>query len=309
MTKANYEILESAETYVLIKDIGPWDEHPTVTNDADAVVSEMAPILKGRHLLYIDSEGHKAELLVKQGNFAGYAPFFGASQFVKVIDVIPEPPYPYPDIGKDPLKFHDEAGGFEESKERLQRASSVQQKLVPDQTALVWRIDLQRLLDDHTWRKAVVESLMGELRTKGPDYGPIATKARDIAMEAPKGQFRRDGKTPYFTHVEAVARKLFIQGEDDETVAVGFLHDILEDTKVTRDELTTHGFSEIVTFAVCLLTNEKGFDYGKYISGIGTNPIAFKVKFADMTHNLSDNPSPAQIIKYANGLICLMAHV
>lgn len=52
----------------------------------------------------------------------------------------------WPDIGKDPLKYRDEVkGGVEGAKERLGQACAVQQKGVPDQTALVWRIDLDRI--------------------------------------------------------------------------------------------------------------------------------------------------------------------
>lgn len=52
----------------------------------------------------------------------------------------------WPDIGKDPLKYRDEVkGGVEGAMERLGQASAVQQKGVPDQTALVWRIDLDRI--------------------------------------------------------------------------------------------------------------------------------------------------------------------
>jgi len=52
----------------------------------------------------------------------------------------------WPDIGKDPLKYRDEVlGGVEGADQRLSLASAVQQKGVPDQTALVWRIDIDRL--------------------------------------------------------------------------------------------------------------------------------------------------------------------
>ena len=53
----------------------------------------------------------------------------------------------WPDIGKDPLKYRDEVlGGVEGADQRLSLASAVQQKGVPDQTALVWRIDIDRLI-------------------------------------------------------------------------------------------------------------------------------------------------------------------
>jgi hypothetical protein len=74
MKTANYRIIEQTEAYVLIKDIGPWNKHPSVTNDAENVVAELVPMLRGRRLEYIDSEGQRDQLLVKDGQFAGYAP-------------------------------------------------------------------------------------------------------------------------------------------------------------------------------------------------------------------------------------------
>jgi hypothetical protein len=75
MRKANYELVAQDSKHVLIKDIGPWDKYFTVTNAAEQVVAELAPMLAGRRLEYIDSEGHCAVLLVdKNGKFAGFDP-------------------------------------------------------------------------------------------------------------------------------------------------------------------------------------------------------------------------------------------
>ena len=72
--KPNYEIIEQTSEYVLIEDLGPWDQHLTITNGAEQVVEELAPILNGRRLEYIDSDGRRDQLLVKDGKFAGFAP-------------------------------------------------------------------------------------------------------------------------------------------------------------------------------------------------------------------------------------------
>ena len=74
MRRANYEILEQDERHVLIRDVGPWDKFITVTNAAEEVVAELAPMLGNRRLEYIDSEGDCAILLVKNGRFAGFDP-------------------------------------------------------------------------------------------------------------------------------------------------------------------------------------------------------------------------------------------
>jgi len=78
MRRANYEILKDEPDMLLIRDIGPWTEHPTVTNDAEGVVEDLAKqgrMPAGRRLVYYDSEGELDEILVKDGKFVGFAPF------------------------------------------------------------------------------------------------------------------------------------------------------------------------------------------------------------------------------------------
>lgn len=70
---AQFKILEATDTSVLIRDIGPWDQCLSVTNDAESVVQRLAPILGRRRLFYFDSEGDLGELKVENGKFAGFA--------------------------------------------------------------------------------------------------------------------------------------------------------------------------------------------------------------------------------------------
>jgi len=76
--KANYRIVENLEGEdLIIKDVGPWDRFPTVTNDAEAVVIELAGngfLPEGRGLKYYDSEGEFDEIVVKNGKFVGFRP-------------------------------------------------------------------------------------------------------------------------------------------------------------------------------------------------------------------------------------------
>ena len=73
MNRANYAVVKETPEFILIRDLGPWDRHGTVTNDAERVVADFAPRLNGRRLLYYDSEDEMDELLVKDGKFAGFA--------------------------------------------------------------------------------------------------------------------------------------------------------------------------------------------------------------------------------------------
>lgn len=72
--RANYEILEDGPDVLLIRDLGPWDVYPTVTNAAEEVVAELAGRLNGRRLEYIDSDGQRDQLVVRDGRFVGFAP-------------------------------------------------------------------------------------------------------------------------------------------------------------------------------------------------------------------------------------------
>lgn len=72
--EARFTIVNDGPDILVIKDVGPWNKHPTVTNDADNVVAKLAPTLNGRRLRYIDSLGTENELVVRNGRFSHFAP-------------------------------------------------------------------------------------------------------------------------------------------------------------------------------------------------------------------------------------------
>jgi hypothetical protein len=74
MSAARYIVIEDKPDHVTILDVGPWDKYKTVTNAAEEVVAELLPMLHGRRLDYIDSEGERAVLKIKDGKFAGFDP-------------------------------------------------------------------------------------------------------------------------------------------------------------------------------------------------------------------------------------------
>jgi hypothetical protein len=73
---SNYVIIENvAEKPLVIRDIGPWTNYRTVTNDAENVVADLVRskrLPEGRRLLYFDSRGELSELLIREGQFAGF---------------------------------------------------------------------------------------------------------------------------------------------------------------------------------------------------------------------------------------------
>ena len=108
--------------------------------------------------------------------------------------------------------------------------------------------------------------------------------ALEFAKEKHKGQ-KRIGGDDYITHPIAVAEIVKNQGFDEKYQIAALFHDLLEDTDATEEEILKFGNMEILE-AVKLLTKEKGYDMGEYISAIKQNPIAYAVKAADRLHNL-----------------------
>lgn len=74
--KANYEVIKTTPEVVTIVDLGPWDRFMTVTNAAEEVVKELfysGDLKLGQRLFYYDSEHELDELLIRDGEFAGFA--------------------------------------------------------------------------------------------------------------------------------------------------------------------------------------------------------------------------------------------
>ncbi len=127
--------------------------------------------------------------------------------------------------------------------------------------------------------------------------------ARGIAFEAHEGQFRRGGEVPYIEHPRAVAERV---GADPDAKVVAWLHDVLEDTHITADNLLARGIPQRLIDCVQLLTKSRETVYDAYLDRIAACPIAARVKVADMLSNLADAPSKKQIRKYAKGLLRLV---
>ncbi len=126
----------------------------------------------------------------------------------------------------------------------------------------------------------------------------------EIAYNAHYGQFRFDGVTEYIIHPIRVRKRL--NKESKEVQAVALLHDVIEDTKVTADDLRARGIEEGIVQAVIALTKLKNETLEEYWTRVKANEIATKVKIADVIDNLSDGPSKRQMLKYSNCLIFLL---
>jgi (p)ppGpp synthase/HD superfamily hydrolase len=103
-----------------------------------------------------------------------------------------------------------------------------------------------------------------------------------LTLKAHEGQTDKLG-APYIEHVRAVAEGLLWLG-NDEVTAAGWLHDVLEDTDLTREDLLAAGMTERVVQIVEQVTNRPGSSYLDKIRSI-TDPDAVLVKIADNAHN------------------------
>jgi len=130
-----------------------------------------------------------------------------------------------------------------------------------------------------------------------------------VANEAHHNQKRRDGVTPYIEHVRKVYRNVNTRNGKRNFIdeAVAYLHDTIEDTKLTLQELLEMGFSVEIVDAVDALTHRDGETYEESILRAKANPISRRVKIADNLANLSDTPTDKQILKYAKSLQVLLA--
>lgn len=112
-------------------------------------------------------------------------------------------------------------------------------------------------------------------------YTKLTRKAMVIAYNAHYGQYDKSG-VPYIFHPMHVAEQM----HDEYSICVALLHDTVEDTSVTLEELAKEFPKEIVD-AVALLTHDKTESYEEYLKKVITNDLAKAVKIADVNHNSS----------------------
>ena len=112
--------------------------------------------------------------------------------------------------------------------------------------------------------------------------------ALSIARKAHEGQLDKAG-VDYIEHPIYVVSQV----DTEEEKAVALLHDVIEDSSVTAEELLNAGLPETVVTAIQILSKKKGQDYQTYLENVKSNPLARVIKLADLKHNsdLSRLPS------------------
>lgn len=107
-------------------------------------------------------------------------------------------------------------------------------------------------------------------------------RAIAIALEAHHNQTDRN-KKPYILH----PLHLMHQMNSEVEMMAAVLHDVVEDSEMTLDDLRREGFVAEVVSAVELLTHDKeAMSYEDYVRRLKSNPLARKIKLADLTHNM-----------------------
>jgi len=112
-------------------------------------------------------------------------------------------------------------------------------------------------------------------------YTELTKKAMQIAFDAHKEQTDKTG-LPYIFHPFHLAEQM----DTEDEVCVALLHDVVEDTHITLDDLRAYDFPEQVINALSILIHDEGIPYSRYISLINysDNPLVKKVKLADLHH-------------------------
>lgn len=106
------------------------------------------------------------------------------------------------------------------------------------------------------------------------------SNAIELATRAHYGQVDKQGK-PYIFHCIRVMLKF----DDKDSQIIAVFHDSLKDTDLTVDDLDESGFSDYVIATIQVLTKSKGESYPDYLARIKQNPLAKKIKLADIDDN------------------------
>lgn len=111
-------------------------------------------------------------------------------------------------------------------------------------------------------------------------YTSLTKQAMKLCYNAHHGQTDKTG-LPYVFHPMHLAEQM----TDEITTVAALLHDVVEDTPYTLDDLKAMGFPNPVLEALALLTHDPVEPYMDYVRRIAANPVAKAVKLADLRHN------------------------
>ena len=111
-------------------------------------------------------------------------------------------------------------------------------------------------------------------------YTNLTKKALKLCFEAHRDQVDKTGM-PYVYHPFYIAEQM----TDELSTVCALLHDVIEDTEYTFDDLSKMGFPKEVIEVLTLLTHDESVPYMDYIKNLSVNQPARQVKLADLRHN------------------------
>ncbi len=139
-------------------------------------------------------------------------------------------------------------------------------------------------------------------------YTELTKKAMRLCFDVHKEQVDKTDM-PYVFHPFYLATQM----DDEVSTACALLHDVVEDTLTSFEDLRNMGFPHEVIEVLTLLTHEEGVPYMDYVKKIATNETAKKVKIADLKHNSDttrlsqvDEKTSKRLEKYRNALKLLI---
>lgn len=112
-------------------------------------------------------------------------------------------------------------------------------------------------------------------------YTPTTIECLRFVEELHHGQYDKIG-APYILHPVFVADQM----DTEAATIVALLHDAVEDTPITLDDLRNRGYSDKIVVAIDALTRRTNETYSAYIERLSNNKLARRVKIADLQHNL-----------------------
>ena len=111
-------------------------------------------------------------------------------------------------------------------------------------------------------------------------YTAMTKMAMKLCFETHKNQLDKTG-LPYVFHPFHLAEQM----DDEISTVCALLHDVVEDSDITFEDLAKMGFSGEIIDVLKLLTHAEEVTYMDYVREIKKNPTATKVKIADLKHN------------------------
>ncbi len=131
----------------------------------------------------------------------------------------------------------------------------------------------------------------------------LIDRALMLATQAHDGQSRHNGD-PYISHPMRVGEQVADHGAT--AIAAALLHDVVEDTEVTLENLEDQGFPPALIAVIDALTKRPGETYFRFISRAKCNDLARVIKMADIHDNMSDLDDGPRLCKYREALKLLI---